>query len=393
MYKILSVIGTRPEAIKMAPVIKALERYPTIFESVICTTGQHREMLKQTLDVFGLNPDYELDIMRPNQDLFDVTANSLLGLRDVLKAVEPDWVLVQGDTTTALVASMGAFYTNARVGHIEAGLRSYQNRSPFPEEMNRRMIDLLADQYFAPTAASHGNLVREGVADNRITITGNTAIDALLWIVEEVQNLETPIPELRHVDFSKRTILVTAHRRESFGKGLESICEAILHIAHRYPDFNIIYPVHLNPNVQQVVRRILGNTPNVHLIDPQPYDRLVWLMTRARLVLTDSGGIQEEAPALNKPVLVMREVTERQEGIEAGCARLVGVDRDSIIRHVRDTMEDGFLYLDMANAPNPYGDGRAADRIVTALIQQQTASTLRSVRRPASARKQRMVAR
>ncbi len=366
--KILSIFGTRPEAIKLAPVIKALEQQPSLFEPRVCVTGQHRQMLDQVLDIFAIKPDYDLAIMKPNQDLFDVTSGVLLGLRDVLAHERPDWVLVQGDTTTAVAASLAAFYCRIKVGHIEAGLRSHNKSLPFPEEVNRRISDVLSDFYFVPTEQSKNNLLREGIAPDTILVTGNTVIDALLWLTaNKPRHCPELIDELGDIDWNKRMILVTGHRRESFGDDFRSICHALLIIAKLYPDVNLIYPVHLNPNIQGPVRQILSNLPNVYLIPPQDYERFVWLMSRAYLILTDSGGVQEEAPALNKPVLVMRRVTERTEGIEAGTAKLIGVGAEAIVENVKWLLEDGTEYNKMAAASNPYGDGMAAGRIVEAL--------------------------
>jgi len=366
--KILFVFGTRPEAIKLAPVIKALEQQPGVFEPRVCVTGQHRQMLDQVLDIFAIKPDYDLGIMKPNQNLFDVTSGVLLGLRDVLAHERPDWLLVQGDTTTTLAASLAAFYCRIKVGHIEAGLRSHNKALPFPEEVNRRISDVLSDFYFVPTEQSKNNLLREGISADTILVTGNTVIDALLWMTaNKLRHCPEQVNELGDIDWNKRMILVTGHRRESFGDDFRSICHALFTIAKLYPDVNIIYPVHLNPNVQGPVTQILSNLPNVYLIPPQNYERFVWLMSRAYLILTDSGGVQEEAPALDKPVLVMRRVTERTEGIESGTAKLIGVGFEAIVENVKWLLEDPTEYTKMATAKNPYGDGMAAGRIVEAL--------------------------
>jgi len=365
--KILAVFGTRPEAIKLAPVIKVLEEERSVFRTKICVSGQHREMLDQVLNVFSIRPDYDLDVMKPNQDLFDLTARVLLGLRDVLAQEKPDWILVQGDTTTAVIASLAGFYCGIKVGHVEAGLRSHNKNLPFPEEVNRRITDVLADLYFVPTELSKNNLLKEGFSDERIIVTGNTVIDALVWLRQRIAHQAVEINALPNLDWSKQIILVTGHRRESFGQDFKSICHALLAIAKLYPDVNIIYPVHLNPNVQAPVKKLLINVPNLHLITPLDYEKFVWLMSKAYIILTDSGGIQEEAPALNKPVLIMRRVTERPEGIAAGTAKLIGVEMEAIVDNVRFLLEDSREYMRMAKAKNPYGDGTAAIKIVEVL--------------------------
>jgi len=292
-------------------------------------------MLDQVLDIFSITPDHDLNIIKANQDLFDVTTRVLLDLRGILIEEKPDWVLVQGDTTTTFAASLAAFYERVKVGHIEAGLRTYNKYAPFPEEINRRITDVLSDLYFAPTATSKHNLLREGISEKNIVVSGNTVIDALIWMAEHLKTRQVVIHELIDLDWSKRMILVTGHRRESFGEDFRTICHALLKIANLYPNINIIYPVHLNPNVQAPVTEILGHSPQIYLIPPQDYEHFVWLMTKAYLILTDSGGIQEEAPALGKPVLVMRRVTERPEGIEAGSARLTGIEFNSIVEDVK----------------------------------------------------------
>jgi len=302
--------------------------------------------------------------MQSNQDLFDVTSKVLLTLKNVFSEEKPDWILVQGDTTTTFAASLAAYYCNIKIGHIEAGLRTYNKYSPFPEEMNRRITDLLSDKYFAPTELSRSRLLKENIPEKNIIVTGNTVIDALLWIRDKVKNLESPIKELQHIDWEKRVILVTVHRRESFGKDFESICNALLNIAENYPEINIIWPIHLNPHVIGPATRILKNSLNVHLIHPQSYENFVWLMDKAYLILTDSGGIQEEAPALNKPVLVIRKTTERPEGIESGTSKLVGVETSCILNHIKTLLEDKNEYSKMADAKNPYGDGTASIKIV-----------------------------
>jgi UDP-N-acetylglucosamine 2-epimerase (non-hydrolysing) len=358
----------------MAPVVLAF-REDSRFESRICVTAQHREMLDQVLAVFGIVPDRDLDLMRPGQDLFDVTARVLLAMRDVIREERPDLVLVQGDTTTCFAASLAAFYENVAVGHVEAGLRTGNLRAPFPEEANRAMVSRVASLHFAPTEWARGNLLREGVPDAAIHVTGNTVIDALLMVRDKV--LATDPARWRTqfgdalfgsiTDPTRRLILVTGHRRENFGQGFVDLCSAIRDLARAHPDWDFVYPVHLNPNVQQPVLAILGHEANVALIAPQDYAPFVWLMVQADLILTDSGGIQEEAPSLGKPVLVMRETTERPEAVEAGTVRLVGTSRKAITDSVETLLGDPAAYAAMANASNPYGDGRAAERIVDAI--------------------------
>jgi UDP-N-acetylglucosamine 2-epimerase (non-hydrolysing) len=367
--KILVVFGTRPEAVKMAPVVKQLREHSELAESRVCVTGQHREMLDQVLGIFGLVPDYDLNIMSEDQSLASVSARVLMGLDEVFENYQPDWVLVQGDTTTAMATSLAAFYRRIKVGHVEAGLRTYDKFQPFPEEINRQIVDALSDLHFAPTERACQNLRREGVPDSSIRVTGNTVIDAMLWVREHVRRLKPRLPEgLARALPGNRLILVTGHRRESFGAGLEQICLAIREIAERFRDVLIVYPVHLNPNVQEPVRRILGGLERVMLVTPLPYATFAWLMDRCHLILTDSGGVQEEAPSLGKPVLVMREVTERPEGIEAGNASLVGTGKERIVRETSRLLNDTAAYNAMAEARNPYGDGHAAERIVEAIL-------------------------
>lgn len=373
MLKILSVFGTRPEAIKMAPVIKELGKHPEIFQSLVCVTAQHRQMLDQVLNLFEIKPDFDLDIMRPGQDLFDVTCNVLQGLKGVLVQVKPDLVLVHGDTTTTMAATIASYYSRIRVGHVEAGLRTHDKYAPFPEEINRRVTGAVADLHFAPTAAARDNLLAEGVAESCIHVTGNTVVDALLSVsarIAEDDNLRVRFErEFSFLDSSKKLILVTGHRRENFGAGFENICQALADIAASRDDVEILYPVHLNPNVQEPVRRILGDgtRTNIHLIEPVDYLPFVYLMNRSYLIITDSGGVQEEAPSLGKPVLVMRDTTERPEAVEAGTVRLVGTDCARIVSEARSLLEDTEAYQRMALAHNPYGDGRAAQRIAAAL--------------------------
>jgi UDP-N-acetylglucosamine 2-epimerase (non-hydrolysing) len=375
--KILMVFGTRPEAIKMAPVVKEIERRPEL-KGIVCVTAQHREMLDQVLNIFGIKPDHDLDIMRKNQDLFDITTSCLSGLKDVFKREQPDMVMVQGDTTTAFVAGLASYYLKIPIGHIEAGLRTYDKYSPFPEEKNRHLLSVLADFHFAPTEWAKSNLLREGIPAEKIWITGNTVIDALQYVVDMQKDADNEkywnkyFEEkcdivLPHYINSSKLILVTGHRRENFGKAFENICLALKEIAEKRKDAIIVYPVHLNPNVQKPVRTILNGTPNVHLIEPLEYEPFVFLMNNSYLILTDSGGIQEEAPSLGKPVLVMRKTTERPEGIEAGTVKLVGTDRKSIVSEIMELLDNLLLYEKMSKAVNPYGDGKAAKRIVEIL--------------------------
>ena len=369
MIRVLLIAGTRPEVIKLAPVLKKLEEQSNLLTCSICITGQHCELLHQQLNVFSIKPDYDLDIMKPNQDLFDITSGVLSGLKKIYDKERPDWTLVQGDTTTAAAASLAAYYYRSKIGHIEAGLRSNDKYAPFPEEANRRIIDALSDLLFAPTERSKENLLREGACESDIVVTGNTAIDALLWAVERARSCPKKPHELPNIDWNKRMVLVTGHRRENFGDNLKVICKALLRLARTCPDLNIVYPVHPNPNVQRPINDMLGSAANIHLIPPQNYEDFVWLMTKAHIILTDSGGVQEEGPALNKPVLVMRKSTERPEGIEAGTTRLTGLATDSIVGHARLLLEDSVEYAKMAWAPNPYGDGSASSRVVEAILE------------------------
>ena len=364
---VLLVFGTRPEAIKMAPVHRALVQDPR-FRVRVCVTAQHREMLDQVLELFGIEPEYDLDLMRPGQDLSTITGSVLEGLKGVLEEAAPDYVLVHGDTTTTMAASLAAYYARVPVGHVEAGLRTGDIYSPWPEEMNRRLTGSIATLHFAPTEAARANLLREGVDDARIAVTGNTVIDALLTMVERArEGGEGEFSErFEGIDLDRRLVLVTGHRRENFGGGFERICEALAELS-RTPDVEIVYPVHLNPNVQEPVHRILGSLPNVHLIAPQEYLPFLFLMDRAHLIITDSGGIQEEAPSLGKPVLVMRDTTERPEAVEAGTVRLVGTDTKVIVDAARTLLEDEDEYRSMSFAHNPYGDGAASQRIADAL--------------------------
>jgi len=372
MVKILAVFGTRPEAIKMAPVIRALGDN---FDVKICVTAQHRQMLDQVLELFEITPDYDLDIMQPGQDLFDITSNVLLGVKKVLQIEEPDVVLVHGDTTTSMATAMAAFYLKIPVGHVEAGLRTYDINSPFPEEFNRQITSRIATLHFAPTKISRQNLLDEKVPDSQIYVTGNTVIDALLSMVEKARIVDFSDTLLKRMPFLKqeksgmpRIILVTGHRRENFGLGFEEICHALSVVANENPDIHIIYPVHLNPNVREPVNRILSNLNNVHLIEPMEYLTFIKLMDLSYLILTDSGGIQEEAPSLGKPVLVMRDTTERPEAVESGTVKLVGTNKNDIVKMVNRLLTDSNFYMQMSKAHNPYGDGKAGGIICDILV-------------------------
>ena len=386
MKKILLVFGTRPEAIKMCPLVTEFQKYPSDFQTVVCVTGQHREMLDQVLHIFGVTPDYDLNIMKQGQDLFDVTSRVLTGMRDVLDAEKPDVVLVHGDTTTSMAAALAAFYRQIPVGHVEAGLRTHNIYSPWPEEMNRQITGRIATYHFSPTPLSRQNLLNEGIDPEKITVTGNTVIDALLWVVENVmeKGYEPKDPSVASLfqndklrQNGRRMVLITGHRRENFGEGFINICQAIKQLAEKYPDVDFVYPMHLNPNVRKPIKEIFGdqisrlhpadsarNDINLYFIEPLDYLDFVFLMSRSTLVLTDSGGIQEEAPGLGKPVLVMRDTTERPEALEAGTVRLVGTDKDLIISEVSRLLDDQDHYRAMSQAVNPYGDGKACGRIV-----------------------------
>jgi UDP-N-acetylglucosamine 2-epimerase (non-hydrolysing) len=363
--KVLSIFGTRPEAVKMAPVVRELSRRFEI-ESRVCVTAQHRQMLDQVLDLFEIKPDYDLDLMQPGQSLAEMTARVFVHLEPILKEIKPDWVLIQGDTTTVMAAGLLAYYHQIKVGHVEAGLRTGDKYQPFPEEINRRVAGVVADLHFAPTEHARQNLLRENIPNDQIQVTGNPAIDALQWVVEkpfDFSSLNIPLlPGQRH-------ILVTAHRRENFGKPLEDICDAIKTLAGHYGgEVQFTYPVHLNPNVQEPVYRILGGVPNINLLPPLDYLPMINLLKRSIILLTDSGGLQEEAPSLGIPTLVLRNRTERPEGVEAGTLRLVGSDGEAIVDETRILLEDPEAYAAMAGAVNPFGDGKAAGRIVQALI-------------------------
>ena len=374
MKKILLVFGTRPEAIKMAPLVKEFQKDTEHFETKVCVTAQHRQMLDQVLEVFGITPDYDLNIMAPNQDLYDITSKVLLGLRDVLKDFAPDVVLVHGDPTTSMAASFAAFYRQIAVAHVEAGLRTYDMLSPWPEEMNRQVTDRICTYYFAPTGQSRQNLLRENIEEKKIFVTGNTVIDALLMAVDIIatktgmeEQIHKEIQEKGYTVGERDYILVTGHRRENFGEGFLHICKAIRELASKYPDIDIVYPVHLNPNVQNPVYELLSGLDNVFLISPLDYLPFIYAMQHSILLLTDSGGVQEEAPSLGKPVLVMRNTTERPEAVEAGTVKLVGTDAETIVGNVVELLRNKELYKRMSETHNPYGDGQACERIVNAL--------------------------
>ena len=385
MKTILLVFGTRPEAIKMAPLVKKLQSLPEQFRTIVCVTAQHRQMLDQVLHIFDITPDYDLDIMKPNQDLYDITSRVLLGMRDVLKEVQPDVVLVHGDTTTSTAAALAAFYQQIPVGHIEAGLRTHNIYSPWPEEMNRQITGRITTQHFAPTPLAKQNLLNENVKPEQIIVTGNTVIDALYMVVDKIKNdaaLQSELANLlknagydtSRLDSSRRLVLITGHRRENFGDGFISMCTAIRDLAAKYPEVDFVYPMHLNPNVRRPIRQVFGdinfNTPhtshmkNLFFIEPLEYLSFVYLMEQSTIVLTDSGGIQEEAPGLGKPVLVMRDTTERPEALESGTVHLVGTNYDKIVGEVSTLLEDAEAYQKMSKAVNPYGDGKACGRIV-----------------------------
>ncbi|WP_251623299.1 non-hydrolyzing UDP-N-acetylglucosamine 2-epimerase [Odoribacter lunatus] len=382
MKTVMLVFGTRPEAIKMAPLVKEFQRYPEKFETVVCVTGQHREMLDQVLHIFDIRPDYDLNIMKQGQDLYDVTARVLTEMRDVLKEVQPDVVLVHGDTTTSTAAALAAFYQQITVGHVEAGLRTHNIYSPWPEEMNRQITGRIATYHFAPTPLSKDNLLKENVPEERISVTGNTVIDALYMVVEKIKNDKVLDGELEHVLESsgydvkrltggKRLVLITGHRRENFGNGFISMCKAIKALSEKYPEVDFVYPMHLNPNVRRPIHDVFGedlsDLDNMFFIEPLEYLSFVYLMEKSAIVLTDSGGIQEEAPGLGKPVLVMRDTTERPEALEAGTVKLVGTDYNKIVEEISDLLDNPEYYEKMSKAVNPYGDGKACQRLVSFL--------------------------
>ena len=382
MQTVMLVFGTRPEAIKMAPLVKAFQSQPTEFNTQVCVTGQHREMLDQVLHLFDIVPDYDLNIMKQGQDLYDVTARVLTGMRDVLDKARPDIVLVHGDTTTSTAAALAAFYRQIPVGHVEAGLRTYNIYSPWPEEMNRQITGRIATYHFAPTELSREHLMSEGVKDENIVVTGNTVIDALYWVVEKIKSdaalnagLKATLSgagyDISRAESGRRLVLITGHRRENFGDGFISMCKAIKFLTKRYPDVDFVYPMHLNPNVRRPIHEVFGDEleglGNMFFIEPLEYLSFVCLMEKADIVLTDSGGIQEEAPGLGKPVLVMRDTTERPEALAAGTVRLVGTDYERIVGSVSELLDDTGAYDKMSRSVNPYGDGKACGRIVKSL--------------------------
>lgn len=383
MKKILIVFGTRPEAIKMAPLVKEFQKYPDSFETTVCVSGQHRQMLDQVLELFEIKPDYDLNIMKQGQDLYDVTARVLVGMRDVLKETSPDVVLVHGDTTTSTAAALASFYQQIPVGHVEAGLRTHNIYSPWPEEMNRQITGRIAEYNFSPTTMSRDNLIKEGVREDKIIITGNTVIDALYWVVDKINDTpelkERLGLELRQAGYDasrlsngeRKLVLITGHRRENFGEGFISMCKAIKTLSEKFTDVDFVYPMHLNPNVRKPIHEIFGEDlsglPNMFFIEPLEYLSFVYLMKNATIVLTDSGGIQEEAPGLGKPVLVMRDTTERPEAVDAGTVKLVGTDYDKIVNEVSVLLTNPEEYSKMSHAVNPYGDGKACARIVKSL--------------------------
>lgn len=382
MKKVILVFGTRPEAIKMAPLVKEFQKYPDKFESIVCVTGQHRQMLDQVLEIFDIKPDYDLNIMKQGQDLYDVTARVLTGMRDVLKEVQPDVVLVHGDTTTSTAAALAAFYQQIPVGHVEAGLRTHNIYSPWPEEMNRQITGRIAEYDFAPTPLSKSNLLAEGISEDKIIVTGNTVIDALYWVVDKIKTTPALAGMLKYeltkagydsdrLDNGKKLVLITGHRRENFGQGFISMCEAIKALTVKYPDVDFVYPMHLNPNVRKPIHEVFGENlkgfGNMFFIEPLEYLSFVYLMEKSNIVLTDSGGIQEEAPGLGKPVLVMRDTTERPEALEAGTVKLVGTDYDIIVNEVAALLDNQEHYNTMSKAVNPYGDGHSCSRIVKVL--------------------------
>lgn len=366
--KLLFIFGTRPEAIKMAPVIKEFQKYKE-FEVKVCVTAQHRQMLDQVLELFNIKPDFDLDLMKPNQDLYDITSNVLIRLREVFMKYTPALVFVHGDTTTTMGASLASFYQKIPVAHVEAGLRTHNIYSPFPEEINRQLTSKLATYHFAPTNSSKKNLLLEGINENRIFITGNTVIDALLQVVKNVKNKVIKINGYNVSD--RKYILVTGHRRENFGDGFLNICEALKIIALQNSDIDIVYPVHLNPNVQKPVFEILGNIKNIYLVEPLDYEPFVYLMSKSYIILTDSGGIQEEAPSLGKPVLVMRDTTERPEAVEAGTVKLVGTNQSTIVNEVNKLLIEEELYKKMSEAHNPYGEGKASKVISQVVLNEK----------------------
>jgi UDP-N-acetylglucosamine 2-epimerase (non-hydrolysing) len=374
--KVMLAFGTRPEAIKMAPLVHRLKSQPSAFDVTVCVTAQHREMLDQVLRMFDIRPEIDLDLMRAGQELSDITANILQRMKMVLANEQPDLLLVHGDTTTTLAAAMAGFYADVQVGHVEAGLRTYDMHAPFPEEFNRQVTSKIAKWHFAPTEQSRRNLILEGVHDQSIVVTGNTVIDALRWTLERIQSdtgradrLDTLISQLLPFDWKQDLfVLITGHRRENFGVGVRQICEALKELAHQFGDLQFVYPLHMNPNIRGPVGNLLMDVPNIHLIEPLDYEPFIYLLKHSYLVLTDSGGIQEEAPSLGKPVLVMRDVTERPEAVASGTVELVGANRQNIVNGVSKLIKDKAQYRKMSRSQNPYGDGNACDRIAQALL-------------------------
>ncbi len=366
--KILLIFGTRPEAIKMAPLVKEFKRNTDYFNTKVCITAQHREMLDQVLDFFEIIPDFDLDLMKPNQNLYSLTSDILVNLKPILEDFKPDYVFVHGDTTTTMASSLAAFYAGAKICHIEAGLRTFNMQSPFPEEMNRSVTGVISNIHFAPTITSKQNLLTENKPESSIVITGNTVIDALLYSVDKVNNESFNDSEINNLKSftanNRKIILVTGHRRENHGQGFINICSALKEIAEKNPDYQIIYPVHLNPNVQKPVYELLEDIPNIDLIQPLSYPAFVWLMEKSHMIITDSGGVQEEAPSLGKPVLVMRNTTERPEAVKAGTVLLVGTDKEKIVAEAQKLIDDEAFYLQMSHLHNPYGDGNACSKIV-----------------------------
>ena len=368
MKHVLVVFGTRPEAIKLCPLVLELRQHSSDFKTTVCVTAQHREMLDQVLDIFDVRPDYDLDLMRQNQSLAYITSNCLNRIGETIERALPDILLVQGDTTTSFAASLAAYYNKVRVGHVEAGLRTYDKYSPFPEETNRRLTSAIADIHFAPTGTNRDNLLREGIPEDRIVVTGNTVIDALFWVRRKIRANQKPYAELAGIDPGRRMILITGHRRENFGTRFAEICGAFKRLAERHQDISIVYPVHLNPNVRRPVHEILAGVENIRLIEPVDYELFVYLMDRSYFIISDSGGIQEEAPSLGKPVLVTRDTTERPEAVAAGAVKLVGADPQKIVVEAELLLSDRAAYSRMANVENPYGDGHACRRIAESLL-------------------------
>lgn len=366
LKKILLIFGTRPEAIKMAPLIKEFQKYPSDFKTLICVTAQHREMLDQVLEFFEITPDYDLDLMKPGQNLYGLTATIIESLKPILEECQPNYVFVHGDTTTTMASSIASFYSGTKVCHVEAGLRTLNKLSPFPEEINRQIVGRVCDYHFAPTAKSKKNLLQENIAESTVLVTGNTVIDALFESVNRVENLSNPTVDYikSNLDINQEIILVTGHRRENHGDGFERICLALKEIAEKKPKVKIIYPVHLNPKVQEPVKRHLSNLENILLIHPLSYPDFIWLMNRSKIIITDSGGVQEEAPSLGKPVLVMRDTTERSEAVNAGTVILVGTNSQAIVEKSLELLNNPNLYKEMSHLNNPYGDGKASERIV-----------------------------